>query len=327
MPHNDHHHHHHIPETPYTAVAAAPVNGRCVVPAEYLLLPEAQGLSWKDEFFVSEMKKNPSEDNDGTVAVFDFDYDKMKLFYTQIRAVSQGVAVTVAAFYVGLLSGSVVAAPLLVVAIYLVSLAPCLLQRQVMWEVESNHLAITRDGIRFVQDRRKTCCGFPMCDQGKHSKTVPFDKITDCDITEPAGNQYLCIPRLLSVVHVDTASSGTEGNQHELWISGLQEPYKFKALVWAMKRLRNGNVGGYQAPPPQNPAIASFSLESNDRNLVPPALTHIPSTDSSSSGGVKSLLRSIRDELRRNNYLLQTIKGPETTKEATTPTPNVGTLV
>ena len=37
---------------------------------------------------------------------------------------------------------------------------------------------------RYVKERRKTCCGLPCTDKGRESKTVPYDKITDCDVQE-----------------------------------------------------------------------------------------------------------------------------------------------
>lgn len=107
----------------------------------------------------------------------------------------------------------------------------------------AQHLAITQDGIRFVVDRHKTACRLDCQDAGKVSKTVPYDKMTDCDIEEPAGSDGPCcylVPRVLHTVHVDTASSGAvnEGGKvtHELTIRGLVDPEQFKRDVWAMKR-------------------------------------------------------------------------------------------
>jgi len=108
---------------------------------------------------------------------------------------------------------------------------------------------------------------------------VPFDKITDCDIEEPAGNSCFCVPNILFTVNVDTASSGTEGRK-ELKLTGLKDPHSFKKLVWAMKRSQQGS-----APAPANMEASRGA--------------------SSSSEEVASLLREIRDELRVNNQLLQ----------------------
>ncbi|CAJ1363238.1 unnamed protein product, partial [Effrenium voratum] len=61
---------------------------------------------------------------------------------------------------------------------------PCFLQQNVEWEVRSQHVALTVDGIRFVKEKRKSMCGLPCTDKGRESKTVPYDKITDCDVMD-----------------------------------------------------------------------------------------------------------------------------------------------
>jgi hypothetical protein len=106
---------------------------------------------------------------------------------------------------------------------------------------------------------------------------VPFDKITDCDIAEPAGNTCLLVPNVLSVVNVDTASSGTDGKK-ELRLAGLKDPHSFKKLVWAMKRTQQG---------------------------MTPASYQTANREAENTGDVTFLLREIRDELRANNELLK----------------------
>jgi len=103
--------------------------------------------------------------------------------------------------------------------------------------IRAHHVAITRDGIKFVVDKHKTGCRLECQEKGKVSKTVPFDKITDCDVEEPAGASGPCcclVPNVLSYVNVDTASSPPGG--HELHMAGLKDPNQFKKDVWAMKR-------------------------------------------------------------------------------------------
>lgn len=94
---------------------------------------------------------------------------------------------------------------------------------------EAQHIAVTMDGILYVVDKHKqgSRCDFDM--QGKVSKTVPFDKLTDCDIEEPAGEDC-CVQRSLFTVNADTASG------HELQLVGMHNPHGFKATVWQMKR-------------------------------------------------------------------------------------------
>lgn len=85
---------------------------------------------------------------------------------------------------------------------------------------------------------------------------------------EPAGNSCLCITNVLSIVNVDTASSGTDGRK-ELRLAGLKNPHGFKKLVWAMKRSQQTR-----------------------------------SVESTTNYEITTLLREIRDELRTNNELL-----------------------
>ena len=90
---------------------------------------------------------------------------------------------------------------------------------------------MTVDGIKFVNDKRKSGYGMSCQDIGKESKTVSYEKITDCDVIEPAGTACCCcIPNVLSEVRVDTAAG------LELRLVGLKHPHEFKKAVWDMKR-------------------------------------------------------------------------------------------
>jgi len=95
----------------------------------------------------------------------------------------------------------------------------------------AQHLALTRDGIRFVFDKHPSACRCQCFDVGRTSKTVPFDKLTDCDVQEPAGTAVCCcVQNRLNVVTVDTASG------REMALRGLEDPFQFKKDVWSMKR-------------------------------------------------------------------------------------------
>merc|ERR1711976_900066 len=177
--------------------------------------------------------------------------------------------------------------------------APCYLRRNVEWSTRAQHVAITQDGIKFVRDRRPTCWGLPCTDKGKTSKTIPFDKITDCDVAEPAGNTCFCVANILSTVHVDTASSGNDGRK-ELSLAGLKDPHAFKKAVWAMKRLQQ-----------QNPSPSPFSRNTMGRGDA--------GSGTESSEAVTLLLREIRDELRTNNELLQKQQQQQTTPSSLVP--------
>ena len=43
---------------------------------------------------------------------------------------------------------------------------------------------------RYVKEKRKMCWGLHCCDQGRESKTVPYDKITDCDVQETLATPW-----------------------------------------------------------------------------------------------------------------------------------------
>ena len=209
------------------------------------VLSEAQGLEWKDTFFDTE---------EGLVAVFDYDYPLIESFLTEAAI------------------ASLLFPPILILG--LIGCYPCFSKQQIEWDTYSKHVAVTHDGIKFVQDKRKTLCGFSCSDAGRISKTIPIDKITDCDVTEPAGATCLCIDNVLSTVNIDTASSGG-GVMHELVLSGLKEPLKFKKLIWAMKR-------AHVSVPDSAPEAAVMDREVNKEET-------------------NKILRDIRTELRELN--------------------------
>eukprot|EP00931_Biecheleriopsis_adriatica_P088736 TRINITY_DN62987_c0_g1_i1.p1 TRINITY_DN62987_c0_g1~~TRINITY_DN62987_c0_g1_i1.p1 ORF type:complete len:221 (+),score=50.30 TRINITY_DN62987_c0_g1_i1:136-798(+) len=169
-------------------------------------IPEA-----KDVFFA---------DEPGLVAVFDYDYDLIVEFKQKL-----------AWAYLVCFPPSWISA---------VCCSPCFLNQNIEWDTRARHVALTVDGIKFVHNRRKSMCGLSCTDRGKESKTVPYDKITDCDVQEPAGTAFCCcIENVLHTVSIDTASSGQGGPPgafHELKLEGLKHPIEFKRAVWGMKR-------------------------------------------------------------------------------------------
>merc|ERR1711862_323697 len=114
-------------------------------------IAEAQNLTWVDDFF---------EDDDDIVAVFDLDYELMRSYYEQMGWCSYFC--------------SLICLPIFVLAT-VPGLVPFYLKKNVAWNVNAQHVAITRDGIRFVRDKRMSCWGLACADKGKNSKTVPFD--------------------------------------------------------------------------------------------------------------------------------------------------------
>jgi hypothetical protein len=106
-------------------------------------------LTWSDDFF-------DDDDDDDIIAVFDFDYDLMEW---ELMASFCG-CYTASAFI-----------PALFGALTLM-LVPCNLRKNMSWHVRAQHLAVTRDGIRFVHDRRPSLCGWSCTDVGQWTKTV-----------------------------------------------------------------------------------------------------------------------------------------------------------
>jgi len=146
---------------------------------------------------------------------------------------------------------------------------PCMLpcwfscfKQNLIDSINAQHVAITRDGIRFVHDQRRQGCRLDCQTAGKTTKTIPFDKLTDCDIEEPAGaSGPLCcmVNNILTKVNIDTASSGMRVgengqklNLHELTLQGLVDPHGFKSMVWRMKRSSGGGGGSSSAPQAMN---------------------------------------------------------------------------
>eukprot|EP00746_Dinoflagellata_sp_MGD_P163658 gnl/MRDRNA2_/MRDRNA2_91832_c0_seq1.p1 gnl/MRDRNA2_/MRDRNA2_91832_c0~~gnl/MRDRNA2_/MRDRNA2_91832_c0_seq1.p1 ORF type:complete len:253 (-),score=50.45 gnl/MRDRNA2_/MRDRNA2_91832_c0_seq1:99-857(-) len=213
------------------AVGAQPANQGQAVNAPHAV----------DEYFAGE---------EGTIAVFDFDYDKIVDFNTKW---SWSCCVFNPLCWIpGALCG-----------------APCFLKKNVEWFARSQHVALTVDGIRYVKEKRKSCWGCYCCDKGKESKTVPYDKITDCDVREPAGTACCCcVPRVLSAVHVDTASSGPNKDgvmKHELDLHGLRFASEFKQAVWTMKR---GEAPAHATVPLQTGMYPAPRQESMNTQLL-----------------------------------------------------------
>jgi len=195
----------------------------------------------------------------GLVSVWDFDYDAIINFNTSLQ--STALAVIPCCWFSACCC------------------YPCFLKQNVEWKARAQHVALTVDGIRYVTEKHPTCCGLSFTDRGKESKTVPYDKITDCDVQEPAGTACCCcVPNVLTRVHVDTASSGNKDGvpQHELSLSGLKNANEFKQSVWAMKR---GQMPAGATASGRLPAQAPTQAQMN----------------------TEALLTEIRDELRQLN--------------------------
>jgi hypothetical protein len=199
---------------------------------------DASRITWEDSFFDGE---------ENVVAVFDFDYPLMEAYQVKLlwaKYIWVHSLLTLYVLYIVFLiflpfsmegTNSCQFLPMsisIVVCVVLVLLNGCFARKRAQWDVYSQHLCITRDGVDFVRDKRKTGFGWSCTDAGKTTQTVPFDKITNVDIEEPAGG--CCIRKTLTSVKLTSSSSGT--NSPPLVIHGLKEPYKFKSLLLEAKR-------------------------------------------------------------------------------------------
>lgn len=220
----------------------------------------------------------------GLVSTFDFDYDKIIDFETKACAARSLFCLCLPPGWIACLCG-----------------APCFLKKNVEWATRAKHVALTVDGIRYVSDRRKTLWGCSCTDKGRESKTVPYDKITDCDVQEPAGKACCCfVDNVLATVNVDTASSGSAEHPHELKLVGLTDPLRFKQSVWAMKR--GEAVPGLGIPGRQmQPAPSSGG---GGVALGPPAQQEMQMQLQT------KLLTEIRDELKELNASLNLKQAP-----------------
>jgi len=186
------------------AVEIAPLMNSASPPP--IVVGAPMGMSAADQFF---------NGDEGLVSVWDFDYDTIIDFNTQLQ---WATLLTTPPMWISCLC-----------------CYPCFLRKNVEWSSRARHIALTVDGIRYVTEKHPSMCGLSFTDRGKESKTVPYDKITDCDVQEPAGTACCCfIPNVLTHVHLDTASSG--GGEHELVVQGLKYANDFKQAVWEMKR-------------------------------------------------------------------------------------------
>jgi len=189
---------------------------------------------------------------EGILHVFDFDYEKIQQFQLKLGESE--------AFWV----------PFCIPCAY--GMWHFFEKQNTIDAIRAKHVAITRDGIRYVVDRHMTGCRHDFEEVGQKTKTVLFDKITDCDIEQPAGasGPFWClVQNTLTKVNIDTTSS-----HHELVLTGLKDPQGFKSTVWRMRRdgasaIPNAHSGESKDSSP--PAIMAMSRKDTD---VLKALNH-----------------------------------------------------
>merc|ERR1712226_1621509 len=243
----------------------------------------AQGLSWRDDFFQDYFSEN---DEDEIVAVFDLDYDRLESHYKCLSWSCLGV--------------SSICMPSIIPWL-LIGLVPCHVNKNVGWSVRSQHVALTKFGILRVQEERPACWGGPYCTQNKQTKFIPYSNISQCNVVD-AVNSGNCANGLSKVIFVDGSINPHHGgkamshNERGLSIVGLEDAHSFSRLVMALKRQQQ--TPSMTMKDRVETAVATV-LESTTNNNNSSAAA--AATANGQQEEVVTMLREIRDELRRTN--------------------------
>lgn len=126
-------------------------------------------------------------------------------------------------------------------------------------EVKARHIALTADGLRYIVDKHPGGCRLACQDEGRSSQTVPYDKITDCDVEEPAGSEgcpCLLVKRTEYTFNVATANGPAFHSLTTRGLRGIDAPYELKKDVWSMKR--GQGIAGVDTAAAVAPSFASM---------------------------------------------------------------------
>jgi len=122
----------------------------------------------------------------------------------------------------------------------IVAWAYCFLPKNEEDQARAQHLLVTVDGVKYVVDKHKAGLRFSFADEAAQSQLVPYDKISDVSVIEPAGAENLdlyeicpcyTIPRTLNTVIVSQT-----GNGYPIVVEGVADAQKFKHDVLVMRR-------------------------------------------------------------------------------------------
>jgi hypothetical protein len=191
--------------------------------------------SWEDTFFDGEVD---------VVAVFDYDYAKIETAEVRFRKallIILGWITTIQLCWIGAIPFFyqittffdmkfyfIILVTIVINWLYIVFLIR-VMRGIIQWRVYSQHLCVTQDGIKLVQDKRKR---FSLCvfSDKRQVQTVTWDNITRVTYEE---HPKFTIP-------LPTISVSYRGKLLGCWfprklvIQGLKEPVKFKQLVEVM---------------------------------------------------------------------------------------------
>jgi len=125
-------------------------------------------------------------------------------------------------------------------------------------------------GVTFRVESHKTCCRFDCQDVGAYSRHVPYDRIQDVQVREPAGAVCCCVPRVLYTVGLQTAGSG---GAPEIILVGLKNPALFRNIVINAKE-EGGLRARKQAAALVGPAVEEKTVISSIASMPTKGLLH-----------------------------------------------------
>ena len=172
-------------------------------------------------------------------------------------------------------------------------------------EVHARHIALTADGLRYIVDKHPTGYRLQCEDEGRSSQTVPYDKITDCDVEEPAGSEgcpCMLVKRTEYVFNVATANGPAFHSPTTVGLRGIDAPYELKKDVWSMKR--GQGIAGVEAAYNAAPSVASMDRSGGGQGIV------VGTDGGQGIGGGNSerLLAQILQCLKEQNSILAQLK-------------------
>jgi len=229
-----------------------PTNPPLLEPAPITVMDEANSAPYAaDSFFQGE---------DGLVSVWDFDVEAIIDFQTRLQLASLA----------------------LVPPKWLSCLCcyPCLLRKNIRWETEAQHLALTRDGVHIVRDAHPTWCGLPCTKRQSESKTIPYNKITKCDVWEPSDTSVVCccIRNTLPQLRIEVAPSiESRGKAEKVVLAGVKHPFAFRQAVFTMKHSEAPSINAKGFAPDQCPVDDSSKVLSERNHMIAMLLKKFPS--------------------------------------------------
>ena len=136
----------------------------------------------------------------------------------------------------------------------------------------------------------------------KTSRTIPYDKISDCDVVEPGGADggCACVCPAMRTFYTFNVATGTESFS----LGGLDAPYELKKDVWSMKRGQGIEAVDMDAVAAVAPAVASMDRSGGGQGIVVGA----DGGQGIGGGNSERLLAQILQCLKEQNSILAQLK-------------------